>query len=448
MNRATPTRFQIPTSWRWHKRSWLFAAVLVLTPWVLVAGPGVQISGGGTTGISFSSYIYGWPLVHARECQVEYSGTWTNGVLAYGVKPTNHDFDLDAENWMANSDADGQVAWNPRLQPLPLGSTNPPESVGFWPNRQDRYWSEISNWPGLSSADGVSRRINFWAVVGNLCLAFIGIACMAAIIELSQRRGFKFFQFSIAKLLILLSLIAIGTAFVKSEYDRASVEHADLHTIFANDQIRAWGDFSEPKRPQLLSNLFDNRLRLPGSEIPLWTPAAKVHISMDSKSEQTVDNGFVAAICQLKCPITLELPTRSTFTPTLHQVALANIVELDFFRGDVDIRDDETDQLNPDALVSIPRSMPSLKRISIELEAGEDQTRQLRPCFELESLSTLDKLTLAAVNESGFEFVLANRTRFPPTLICVPDVEVPKLMLARLKAAGITVGTLPVEDFH
>lgn len=445
MKHATPTRFQIPTICRLHKQSWLFAAVLVLPPWVLVAGPGVQISGGGTTGISFSSYIYGWPLVHARECQVEYSGTWTNGVFAYGVKPTNHDFDLDAANWMSNSDADGQVTWNPRLQPLQLGSCTFPEDAGFWRNR---FWSEISNWPGLSSADGVARKINFWALAGNLCLAFIGVACVAAIIKLLLRRGFKFSQFSIAKLLILLSLIAIGTAFVKSEYDRASVEHTALQTIFANDEIFSWVDFSEPQRPHFLTNLLDNRVRLPGSEIPLWTPAAEVHITMDSPDKQTVDNGFVAAICELKCPVTLELPTRSMFTDTLHQVALANIVELDFLRGDVDFRDDETDQLNPDALMSIPKSMPSLKRISIKLEAGEDQARQLLPCFVLETLRSLDKLTLIDVNESGFEFVLANRDRFPAMLICVPADDLSKVMLARLKTADITVGPLLVERFH
>ena len=74
--RATQVDKPPRASWQFHLRSWLVAAVLVGLPWILVAGPGVYCGGAGTLGVGCNGYLFGWPMVHARESRLSVSGNY------------------------------------------------------------------------------------------------------------------------------------------------------------------------------------------------------------------------------------------------------------------------------------------------------------------------------------------------------------------------------------
>ena len=71
---------------RFH-RSTLVIVLLVIFPWLLVALPGRDNGGAGTTGFWTTHYSHGLPCIFLDRQTVYYSGIWANRKFTLGVKP-------------------------------------------------------------------------------------------------------------------------------------------------------------------------------------------------------------------------------------------------------------------------------------------------------------------------------------------------------------------------
>ena len=188
---------------RIHKRTLAIVFCFGFLPWILIAIPGTQSGGGGSSFTSHSEMRYGWPLVHLHTTEAKRAGGWVNGKFVFGLKPTDLELNKMARDY-ADSFADD---WGSEVRP----AIEP--DLRFYPGEERLvrqgigHWSESQNWPRWKPGWHWSPRY-----VGLLLnLAFLSIVCglVLTYCENRIRRRGRIVCFSLRSLLIAISMAAL-----------------------------------------------------------------------------------------------------------------------------------------------------------------------------------------------------------------------------------------------
>ena len=427
---------------RFH-RSTLVIVLLVIFPWLLVALPGRDNGGAGTTGFWTTHYSHGLPCIFLDRQTVYYSGIWANRKFTLGVKPKDIDFDAEAAEHLAASiqreanshQSTGQFVADDRLEDLDTSS-----------DYQSRFWSDPDRWPWIGTADGEAMQVRWLGLLVDVLLILLVFWLLASAIEYRLKKRGSHFAFSLAEVLLTTCVVSVFLTWFAGEYRRAQQENTAVDRLLtivnmADQYIK--GERSN-SLPVLVSELCDHRSSFPLLETHMFQPVEHVRISIynfDEAPDGTAES-LVDAMQKADFPINLEFNLDEKTLPLFkNDKAISSVESLER------LTIDEVNQSGAAYLSSVASRFPSLKEVDLgfvfdSLMDNENNTIQdfIDPDFKLKlpeadkttitiSLQTdidqkkqlgvfaftkhLARLTINDLNQEGVAYLAAADTKFP-----------------------------------
>ena len=396
---------------RFH-RSTLVIVLLVIFPWLLVALPGRDNGGAGTTGFSTIHYSHGLPCIFLDRQTVYYSGIWANRKFTLGVKPKDIDFDAEAAEHLAASiqreanshQSTGQFVADDRLEDLDISS-----------DYQSRFWSDPDRWPWIGTADGEAMQLRWLGLLVDVLLILLVFWLLASAIEYRLKKRGSHFAFSLAEVLLTTCVVSVFLTWFAGEYRRAQQENTAvdrLLTVVNMADQRIEGERSN-SLPVLVSELCDHRSSFPLLETHMFRPVEHVRISIynfDEAPDGTAES-LVDAMQKADFPINLEVNLDEKTLPLFKNdkaISSVEILDLDF---DFDLEyDDLTDDYVDNIDLGFKLNFQKVKELSVSLQSEIDEAKQLRLITSLESL---ERLKIDEVNQNGAAYLSSVASRFP-----------------------------------
>ena len=397
---------------RFH-RSTLVIAFLLILPWLLVALPGRNNGGAGTTGVWTTRYSHGLPFVFLERQIVEYSGTWTNNKFTPGVKPKNVDFDAQAANNLA--------AWIDRRSRSPK-TTGQFTTAAAWQedleisrDGQRRFWSAPNRWPWIGTADGEAMRVRWPRVLIDGALILLAFWLFARVVEYRLKKRSSHFAFSLGELLFATCFAGVLLTCFAIEYRRALKENTAVDRLLAGVNA-ADGLIMGDRRdslPILISELFDHRSSFPLIKTPMFRPVERVAISiydLDGAPDGTAKS-LVDAMQKADFPIDLQVNLNEQTLPLFQNgKAISSVETLDLGFGFDSKWGGLADASVVDIDLDFKFNLAKIKELSISLQPEISPSKQLGT---ITSLASLEQLEIDEINQEGAAYLSSIKSNFP-----------------------------------
>ena len=272
---------------RVHKRTIAVVLCVVIFPWALIAIPGTLSTGDEVSGLNIYHLLHGWPFVHLESTHYHQNvGNSEIGRYRLGRLPLGADVAKSAKEAAAIFTQDRSSAQlNLRLEKDPYRS--------HWLGKLG-FWSDGSNWSILKS--GVHLTPRYFGMLLNLfCIALLA-AIVAALSELKIRRHGGLLKYSLANLLIGITVIAVACAWITGIH----LDHTDQAQL--DDQLQALSEkrfsdnnelfyFSkshESRFPLVISQLL-NHGKHPWGALPYFRQVKTGHVLVRIEKESDID---------------------------------------------------------------------------------------------------------------------------------------------------------------
>ena len=404
----------------------ILAALIVIPPWILIATPGVLVSGGGTTGRSQNLLEHGWPAVSARSAEERFTGTWNGKVFTPNVKPSRVLCHSIARKSLNAYQVERETSFlNFRLRPIELDFFDAHDAWYF----QSRFWSNKSNWPYLSNADGYAIDWSTLGLITNLAVLALILLAVAVMLQLRRRWTKRVWKPSLGEMLFAVTAVCVIVAVLSAEHRRAVAENQ-----FVSEILNSSNAFAKVQRktksnrwiriPEVATNLLDNRVALPWTETPLYAPVSEILLdvsfeTLDSPSLLETENDLIEGLNGLGRPIRIRSEINEQFISFINKLDLGNVMELrvDLEYIDTGIEDGEIPYA--DKLKNFPLGFSQLQKLCIKLDSYNDQEEQLARFLLIAESNQLPVLMLDDLNKSGVEYLISNVNRLPKEIQCL-----------------------------
>lgn len=406
--------------WRVHKRTIVVVFCVVLLPWILIAIPGTDVGGAGTTGLNISHHQHGWPWVHLESTEYDISGNWFNGKFFPGQMPLGLDLAESAKKAAASFTEDkSPVQLNLRLERDDANA----EWLGEY-----GYWSDISNWPVWKLGTHYTPRyLGLGLNLISLGLLAWGIA---ALCEYQIRRHHRLLRFSLANLLTGMALLGVATAWIVHMYHENAAEiriKDSLQTLYDRDAELAYFQVDyEARFPPIVSQLLNHGMHPWGAE-PIFrkVKSGRIEFRLDSDNDPETIRKITKLATQTQYSVHLNVidfcPQRQRMLHSLDGINVETMY-LDFDSYDWlsdEFGDEQTDGQWEQARkragfkVDLDIDMSELKELRLDLDWTISQADQLR---QFMGLPSLEEASISGLTAEGAEFILKTKSRWPKAM--------------------------------
>ena len=307
------------------------------------------------------------------------------------------------------------------------------------------YWSDLSNWPAWKAGTHLTPR--YIGLVLNLICVTLVAAIVAALCEYRIRRQGRLLKYSLATLLIGVTLFAAGVAWIvqtQREFAAQVQLNDSLQSLYVHDELSELYLVYGARFPLVVSQLF-NHGRHPWGNVPFFRKVKLGVIELDLYDEADPDviNRIVklanANITQYKVHLNVW-----DFGPERQHMLRAldgtDIVSLDI---DFDTRDWLEQELGENHTeiararklknfkIDLNIDMPKLLELTLRLDRMTSQTEQLQQFMDIPSL---ELARIFGLSTEGAEFILESKTRWPREIIFEFQDDVPEELRQELKS--------------
>lgn len=436
----TIERENSPRRKRWvHKRTLAVAFCVVVIPWILVAVPGEQYGGGGTSGITVTNRQHGWPFVHLSSTHVEIYDVEIYG--NWGQLPPDIDANEIAANYSQHSffAPDTNLNNSPQLN-LRLHRNNP------WWEDQPGFWSEGSNWP--SWRYGWHLEFRPWGILCNFLFVGFVMVMVAIAVEFRIRRWGKLFRYSLKTTLVMVVIVAALLAYVISEHSKSAHEERHLQALkkLETDEIIYLHVEYQSRFPLLFSQLL-NHGNFPWGNSMMFRQTREclvsLHLDDSNTPEQVSQITKTLADSNTLVSVDMSHVENDTFARMLDELGKTNIHRLDirfecyewvYKKIGARFHDLDWEQAvkMADLKFETKNRFQHLESLILELDSALKHPEILQHFCDLPALQ---KVRIYDLSESGARYILQTRTRWPKNSIFDFAEDVSDDLKSRLQQA-------------